>query len=355
MNVGLIGLPQVGKKTVFEILTGLAAEKAPRRSGIGYGMAPVRDPRIDRLSAIFQPKKTRYAEFEIALPPDIQPDTSRGAQWIEPLRNVDALLHIIRGFTADHVFHIAGDIDPARDVDLVDTELLLADLALVETRLERMHKERSKRDPADIEKERQVLLRAQAHLEDGAALRTLDLSDEELKTIASLQFLTLKPMVVVLNVGEDFAAAEKEQAKLVAKLREQGATVVFLSASIESELQDLDPEERELFMQDLHLTEPASHRLSRALFECLGLISFFTVGPDEVRAWPIAEGLTAPEAAGKIHSDLERGFIRADTVAYNDFIEAGSEKAAREANHYRLNGKDYVVKDGDIMEIRFNV
>ncbi|NCC52999.1 MAG: redox-regulated ATPase YchF [Spartobacteria bacterium] len=355
MNLGLIGLPQVGKKTIFSLLTGIAADKAPTRDGIAYGMAPVRDPRVDRLSAMYTPKKTKYAEIEIALPPDIQPATARGAAWITPLRNVDALLQVVRAFEADSVFHVEGSVDPARDLDIVETELLLADLAMIETRLTRIEKEARAKKGNAPDHEKDILIKCQAHLEESNSLRTLALDPEERKAIRSLQFLTIKPQVVAFNVGEDIAAAKETLAPLTEKVAAQGGSVVFLSASIEAELKDLEEEERAMFMQDLGLTEPAAHRLSRATYECLGLLSFFTVGPDEVRAWSVRAGAKAPEAAGKIHSDLERGFIRADTVAYEKLIEAGSEKAAREANFYKLNGKDYEVQDGDIIEIRFNV
>lgn len=355
MDLGIIGLPQVGKKTIFRLLTGVPAEKAPKKDGIAYGIAPVRDARIDRLSAMYNPKRTRYAEFDIALPPDVQPNAARNAVWLDPIRRSDALIHVIRAFEADHIFHIEGSVDPVRDVELVDMEFLLADLHLVETRLQRMAKEAVRKGDAGREREKDVLERCLAHLESEKPLRGLELSAEDLKTVSSLQFLTLKPIVSVLNVGEDLAAAREEYAELGESLAQGGAQVVFLSAAIEEELAELDSEERESFMADLGLDEPAAHRLSRAAYECLGLISFFTVGPDEVRAWPVRQGAKAPEAAGRIHSDLERGFIRAETVHYDDLIEAGSEKRAREANKYVLNGKDYVVRDGDCLEIRFSV
>ncbi len=356
MNLGIVGLPAAGKKTVFRLLTGTSAEKAPTRDGLVIGTAAVRDPRIDRLSAMYQPKRTRYAEFDIAMPPDLQPDTARGAAWLEPIRRSDALIFVVRAFAADHVFHIKGTVDPVRDVELMLMEFLLADLDMAEKRLQRMDKER-KAKPVDNLRDREfaVVQRCLEHLQSEQSLRTLEFNDEDRKLIRSLQFLTLKPWVVVLNVGEGMAAAESQLAGLATSLRAQGAAVVFLSAAIELEIAELADDEREAFMQDLGLSEPAAHRLSRAAYQSLGLMSFFTVGPDEVRAWPIRTGATAPEAAGRIHSDLERGFIRADTVTYEALVAAGSEKAAREANQFRLHGKDYIVKDGDVIEIRFNV
>jgi GTP-binding protein YchF len=356
MNLGIIGLPAAGKKTVFRLLTGLSVDRAPSRDGMALGTAAVRDPRIDRLSAMYKPKKTRYAEFEVVLPPDLQPETARGAAWLEPIRRSDALVFVVRAFAADHVFHIQGTVDPVRDVELIQMEFLLADLALAETRIERLDKERkAKAFEAVREREYAVLQRGLDHLHAERPLRTLEFGDEDRKFIRSLQFLTLKPWVVVLNGGEDLAASEERLRGLAASLREQGAEVVLLSAAIEREIAELAPEEREAFMEDLGLSEPAAHRLSRAAYTSLGLLSFFTVGPDEVRAWPIRRGATAPEAAGRIHSDLERGFIRADTIPYADLVAAGSERAAREASLFRLNGKDYVVQDGDVIEIRFSV
>ena len=355
MSLALVGLPQVGKKTLFELLTGLLPDKAPHRGGMAFGIAQVRDPRIDRLNDLYKPKKKRYAEFEIVLPPDVTPEATRAAEWLAPLRNADALLHVVRCFEAANVFHISGSVNPDRDLATVETEFLLADLDLVEKRIERMEHDPKKKQNPNYDREVGLLQRLKTHIEGEKSLRTLPLSDDDRDWLVNLQFLTLKPLVVVFNVGENLKQAEPQLQPLRDRMVAQGATVVFLSAGIEKELRDLSPEEQAAFMQDLGITEPAAHRLSRAAFQCLGLISFFTAGEDEVRAWPVRGGSTAPAAAGKIHTDLERGFIRADTVAYDDLIAAGSEKAAREANKFRLNGKEYIVQDGDIIEIRFNV
>ncbi|NLZ62601.1 MAG: redox-regulated ATPase YchF [Lentisphaerae bacterium] len=355
MNLGIIGLPQVGKKTVFQLLTGLPADKAPTKDGIIHGVASVRDARVEVLSAMFKPKKTKFAEFELILPPDIQPDSARSAAWLEPIRRADALIHVVRAFEADSVFHILNSVDPARDIETVELEFLFADLAMTELRLERLQKELRVKPTPQKEKEKEVISRCKEQLEKELPLRNLEFNEEEMRLIRSLQFLTLKPMVTVINVGEDLAEGQTRNAALVETLQNRGDTVVFLSAAIEQELLALDEEERQAFMADLGLHEPAAHRLSRSAYNCLGLLSFFTCGPDEVRAWTIPAGFTAPEAAGRIHSDLQRGFIRAETIAYDDLIKAGSEKAAKEAKLYKLNGKDYLVKDGDIIEIRFNV
>ena len=355
MNLGIIGLPQTGKKTVFQLLTGLAAEKAPTKDGITHGIASVRDPRVDKLSAMFKPKRTKYAEFEVDLPPDIMPDNARSAAWLDPMRHTDAFVHVVRAFESDKVYHVLNSVEPDRDVDSVDLEFLFADLAMTEQRLERLAKDIRIKPTPQKEQEREVISRCHAQLEAEQPLRNLEFAEEEMKLIRSLQFFTLKPMLTVLNVGEDLKAGEAKYADLAAKLRARGDTVIFLSAAIEEELAEMEEEERKAFMEDLGLNEPASHRLSRAAYQCLGLISFFTCGPDEVKAWPLAAGSTAPEAAGKIHTDLERGFIRAETIAYEELVKAGSEKNAKEAKLFKLNGKEYIVQDGDVIEIRFNV
>jgi len=354
MKLGIIGLPQVGKKTVFQILTGISAEKAPTKDGIAHAVALVRDPRVDRLSEMFQPKKTRYAEFDMVLPPDIEPEQTRSANWLEAIRKAEGLLHVIRGFTSPGVFHISGSVDPRRDIELVEMELLLADLDLVEKRLQRMAKEHSKSNVGQ-ERERQILERAKMHLESEKPLRTMGLAEDDLRSIRSLNFLTLKPLVADLNVDDNYAAAREKYQNLAGQMESNGATVVFLSAALEREISELPPEEQAPFLEELGIDEPAAHRLSRAAFRSLGLLSFFTVGPDEVRAWPVEKGSLAPEAAGRIHSDMERGFIRAEIITYDELTKAGSEKGAHEANLYRLKGKDYEVQDGDVLNIRFNV
>ncbi|NLE53914.1 MAG: redox-regulated ATPase YchF, partial [Lentisphaerae bacterium] len=208
MNLGLIGLPQVGKKTVFRLLTGLVAEKAPSKDGISYGIATVRDPRIDALSAMFSPKKTKYAEIEIALPPDIQPDNARGAAWLDPIRRTDAIIHVVRAFASDHVFHILNDVNPARDIETVELEFLFADLDMTERRLERINKELRIKASPQKEKEKEVITRCHDQLQAEKPLRNVEFSEEDMKLIRSLQFLTLKPMITVINVGEDIAAAQ---------------------------------------------------------------------------------------------------------------------------------------------------
>jgi ribosome-binding ATPase len=354
MRLVVVGLPQAGKKSIFQLLTGLPVEKAPTRDGMAYAVAPVRDPRIDTLVDLYRPRRVRYAEFEIVLAPHIAPSTSRSAPWMETLRAADAFLHVVRAFDSPSVFHVEGDVDPGRDLELVEMELLLADLDLVEKRQARLAKENSRANPGQ-EREKSLLDRCRSHLENGLSLRTAAFSNEDQRILRGLNFLTLKPTVAVVNFNEDRPGATPVPEALVSEMEKQGIQPLFLSAAIELEIADLPTEEQREFLEHLDLQEPAAHRLSRAAYHSLGLISFFTVGDDEVRAWPIRNGALAPEAAGRIHSDLARGFIRAEHIAYGELIRFGSEKSAREANSYRLKGKDYLVQDGDILEIRFNV
>ncbi len=357
MNLGIIGLPQAGKKTVFQILTGLDPDKAPSRGGIAYGLAPVRDPRVDQLREMYQPRRTRFAEFDTALPPDIVPDSARTADWLDPLRQVDAFIHVVRTFESDHVFHLLGEVNPERDVQLVEIELLLADLELVETRLQRIAEDKRKKDARNREREINLLMQLKSHLEDEKSLRTFEIAEEHRGIADNLQLMTRKPLIVVFNGSAELPeeAGRQRWGELADSLAANGATALFLNAKIEREISELNQAEQAEFMAALAIAEPAAHRLSRAAYQALGLLSFFTVGPDEVRAWPLRRGSTAPEAAGRIHTDLQRGFIRAETVGGQELLEAGSEKAAREANLFRLNGKDYVVRDGDVLNIRFNV
>ncbi len=355
MELGLLGLAQAGKKTVFSLLTGMSVETAPKRRGIRYGTAVVRDRRVDRLAAMYHPKRTRYAEFGISLLPDVQPAGATGADWLEPLRGVDAFLQVIRAFENPRVFHPTGNVDPGRDIADLQAELLLSDLALTENRLERIVRDSRTVRTRQHQAEAAVLENCRSHLENEAPLRTLELTADQEREVAHLGFLTRKPVVTVLNASDDLTGAARALAPLVSRLESEGGSVVLLSAALELEMAHLPENERAEFMEELGLQEPASHRLSRAAFEALGLLSFFTVGPDEVRAWPLRRGRTAPAAAGVIHSDLERGFIRADVASCEELLAAGSEKAAKELNLFSLKGKDYIVQDGDVLEVRFSV
>ncbi len=365
MKLGITGLPNAGKTTVFNALTGQELEAAPYPNPIGtehhVGAIKVPDARIGRLSEMFKPKKTIYADVQCVDITGMARGIS-GSKHKTPVFNelwdCDAIIHVVRAFQDASVVHADGEVDPARDAAALELELVFHDLELVETRLERIANSMKKGIGEGLDAERDVLLRCQAMLEEEKPLRNLTLSEEERTAIGSLMFASLKPELVVLNVGEDDIDSEATAAQ-VAALRDfyQGkdALVFSLSGKIETEISQLEAEEAAAFLEDLGIAEPAMNLVIREAYELLGLISFFTVGEDEVRAWTIRKGTHAVKAAGKIHSDIERGFIRAETISYDDFMAAGTMPKAKELGTLRLEGKDYEFRDGDIVNFRFNV
>jgi GTP-binding protein YchF len=344
VKVGLAGLPGAGKTTVFSALTGLPAA-ADRRPQIGTIKVP--DVRVDELARIHRPKKTTYAEVTfVDFPPSREPQkrTVLDAEAVAALRDADALVEVVRGFP-----DLTGaPARPAEDIDAFEAEIALADLGQVEKRLERMKKEKGQ------EREQALFVRLQEWLEAGKPLRTLDLSTDERTALAGFAFLSLRPLLIVVNVAEDAVAAPLPP-DVAARAAAAGAQALVLSARVEAEVAQLDPGDRGAFLADLGLAASARDRFIQASYALLDLISFLTAGEDECRAWPIRRGTPARKAAGRIHSDIERGFIRAEVVAYDDFIRLGSEARCREAGKLRLEGKDYVVKDGDIVHFRFAV
>src|SRR5262245_21172738 len=346
MRVGLTGFPASGKTTVFRALTGL--QGGPGGAGVNLGVIKVPDARVDRLAEIHRPRKTTYAEVTfIDFPPVHTAGQRRSVldpATVAQLRDADALVEVVRGFP-----DVTGaPPTPVADLDAFAAELVLAHLALIEKRLDRVRKERGH------ERERALLERLVPDLEAGKPLRTAALAAEERSQLAGFAFLSLRPLLVVLNVAETEAAASLP-AEVAARARAEGAEAMALSARLEAEIAELDPSDREAFLADVGLAESARARFIRASYALLDLVSFLTTGEDECRAWPIRRGTTALRAAGKIHSDIERGFIRAEVVAYDDFVRLGSEARCREAGKLRLEGKDYVVKDGDIVHFRFAV
>ena len=344
MKVGLTGFPGAGKTTVFGALTGLATASAGNAPSLGVIKVP--DARVDALADIWKPRKTTYAEITFVDFPPARSErrTVLDAGTIAQLRDADALVEVVRGFP-----DVAGAAPtPVADLDSFAAELVLADLGVIEKRLERVRKEKGH------ERERALLERLAPELEAGKPLRTLTLAAEERAQLAGFAFLSLRPLLVVLNVAEADAAAPLP-ADVTARARAEGAEAIALSAPLEAEIAQLDAGDRAAFLADLGLTESARARFIGASYALLELISFLTAGEDECRAWPIRRGTTALKAAGKIHSDIERGFIRAEVVAYEDFIRLGSEAKCREAGKLRLEGKDYVVRDGDIVHFRFAV
>ena len=348
MKLGLVGFPQVGKRTLFRLLTGQELNKS------GVGLARVRDPRFDWLVQLYQPAKVTPALLEFALVPDLQ-EQDKGESF-KALEKVDVVCHLVRGFADESVFHLAGSIDPGRDIRLLEEELHLADLIFIEKRRDRLQKENKiKGSSPKAAQEETLLNRFQAHLESGLPLRALPLSEDDEKLIASYPFLTLKPMLIVLNLGEDQLQDRALLDALKAAFPSQGYEWVAVSARIEEELAQLEAEERQAFLQDMGLAEPALDRLTQVCYQALGLISFFTVGEDEVRAWTLRRGSLAPQAGRVIHSDIERGFIRAEVMKYRDLFELGSEQKIKEAGKLLQKGRDYLVEDADIFHFLFKV
>jgi GTP-binding protein YchF len=344
MKVGLTGFPGSGKTTVFHALTGLQPAAGESRPNLGVIKVP--DPRVDKLAEIWSPRKTTYAEVTfVDFPPSRVAGQKRAvldADAIAALRDADALVEVVRAFP-----DLAGaPATPAADLEAFAAEILLADLVVVEKRLERVRKEKGH------DRERALLERVASALEAGTALRTLDFAPEERAALAGFALLSLRPLLIVLNVSEGEVASAPPP-DVAAAAAAEGAEALVLSAKVEAEVADLEAADRAAFLADLGLTESARDRFIRASYALLDLVSFLTTGEDECRAWPIRRGTTAVKAAGKIHSDIERGFIRAEVVAFEDFVRLGSEAKCRAAGKLRLEGKDYVVRDGDIVHFRF--
>lgn len=354
MKTGIIGLPQVGKTSLFKILTRshLDVHGNPREAHLGVAKVP--DERLDKLSALYNPLKTVHASLEYVDVAAIGQDALKETAYASNLRNVDALAHVIRAFDDPSIPHVGG-IDPLRDLRNVDFDLMVNDLGQLEKRVERVEKDLKKMRSPDLEKEHALLLRAKAHLEKDLPLREMEMTPEDKKRVRGFMFLSEKPLLVVLNLGEtpDLGAQlEGAAAKygLGASRPQMGVTAVC--GKVEAELSEMSDEESADFLASYGLKESGLVRLIRKTYELLGLISFFTVGEDECRAWTVARGSRAVEAAGAIHSDLSKHFIRAETIHWDDLLAAGSEAGARAAGTLRLEGKDYVVKDGDVVHIR---
>jgi GTP-binding protein YchF len=371
----ITGLPYVGKTTLFNLLTGGHAATggfAGAEGETNVGVAKVPDPRVDKLAALYKPKKTTYAEVtyrDLGLAPRVATGASGhaaqagqgiSAQKLGDLRSSDALLHVVRAFRDASVPHVSSSVDAKRDLATLELELLFADHVVVERRLERIEPElRSAKGPERElkERERTILQKAMAALDAETPLRDVGLDDEEQKAVRGYRFLTLLPQLVVANLDEsDVASADDVLGPLrEAAARHRAMSVVGVCAKLEAEIAQLDPAEAAAFRADLGLHEPALDRVIHATYELLGLISFFTVGEDEVRAWTIPAALPAQQAAGAIHSDLERGFIRAEVIGWDDLLKAGSEANAKKQGIMRTEGKTYTVKDGDVIHVLFNV
>jgi hypothetical protein len=358
---GIVGLPNVGKSTVFNALTqaGIEAANYPFCTiEPNVGVVAVPDPRLQAIVKISQSKEvipTTVQFVDIAgLVAGASKGEGLGNKFLANIRETHAIAHVVRCFENDDVTHVAGRVDPIADIDVINTELALADLETIDKALQKAQKD-AKRGDKEAIKQVALFERAKAHLDQGLLLRALDLSTEEREFLKTYQLITLKPTLYIANINEAGEAGNPHFARVKARAEAEGADIVSICASIEAEIAELAPEEQAEFLASLNLTEPGLNRVIRAGYALLGLETYFTVGPKEARAWTIPKGTLAPQAAGVIHTDFEKGFIRAEVIAYNDYIQYHGEQGAKEAGKWRLEGKDYLVKDGDIMLFRFNV
>ncbi len=364
MKLGIVGLPNVGKSTLFNALTNAGAQSANYpfcTIDPNVGIVSVPDERLDRLSEMYNPEKYTPAVIEFVDIAGLVKGASKGEglgnKFLSHIREVDAIVHVVRCFTDDNIIHVDGNINSLRDVETINLELVLADLEIVEKRIERVRKT-SKTDKSQLE-ELEVLEKLYATLSEGKSARGLGLTEEEASLISDYRLLSLKPIIYVANVAEDEVAGGYESNEnytaLKAYAEKENAGLITVCAQIEAELASLEGDEKAMFLSDLGISESGLDKLIKASYSLLGLISYLTAGHKEVRAWTITKGTKAPQAAGKIHSDFERGFIRAEIVAYDDLIKEGNMNAVKEKGLLRSEGKDYIVQDGDVVLFRFNV
>lgn len=362
MKIGLVGLPLVGKTTFFNLLTNAHAEISSFASGkvtSNIGSAKIPDIRIDFLSKLYKPKKTTYAMIDFTDVPGLVSGASTGAgvgnQFLEDIRKVDALVHIVRAFENSEVLHIDGSIDPMRDIETVSLELLFADLGIIDNRIIRIKsgKKVTKENLAELE----VLEKCKEGLENGLLIHQINLNEEEKELLKTFSFLSEKPMILAINIDEESLKSNSyPQREDIQKFAvERKLPVIEVCAKAEMEINELEEEDRLMFMEELNIKNSGIDVLASTTYDYQGLISFLTAGEDEVKAWTIRKGTDARKAAGKIHSDIERGFIRAEVVKFKDIEALGSMAKAKEKGLYRLEGKEYIVQDGDIINFRFNV
>lgn len=362
MKVGLFGYPNSGKKTLFELLTGekLNGKWSNNPDEAIPGIVKIRDQRLDKLASIYNPNKVTPMVIEFELTPDIllnheHSDNNKLEPIFQIMERSDVIGFVIREFEEDSLFHINGSIDPKRDITNLNNELIIRDLIFIEKRIERLKKDLRVKQIAEKVKEKDLMERMQQHLEAEKPLRSFHFTDEELKILNSYPLLTKKPTLIILNINEDKLNDQNTLENLQAHFSEQHFSWLQLSAQIEYELEQLEPKEQLDFLEELKIDKPALEKLTQNAYQMLGLISYFTVGKDEVRAWAVRNGSNAPKAARVIHEDIERGFIRAELMKYQDFIDFGNEQNIKNAGRFFLKGKNYIVKDGDVLSFRFNV